>query len=175
MDVLAPDEAIVPVIVTVILVGLVGGVLWLGGIVATGGGSFERDGCGEDGRALVEVKRDEAFEMDGVAGVSAGGEVDGAAAGLFGFGDGGIDGRCVDGGAVAFGAVCPYVKDGADRGGLGRGLAAVPRLMIAEPAAPVAASFRKSLRKGMRLLGCQRRIVMERFRSVALRYVRASA
>ena len=59
-------------------------------------------GRGEDGGALLKKEGDIAFEVDGVAGVDAGGEDDGAAAGIRGGFDCGVDGGRVDGGTVAF-------------------------------------------------------------------------
>ena len=74
----------------------------LGCIVSAAGKAVVRSGSGEDGRALLKEERDVALEMDGVAGVDAGGEDDRAAA-VVGCGiDSGVDGWRVDGDAVTF-------------------------------------------------------------------------
>ena len=62
----APDEAVVPVIVAVVLIGLPR-TLRFGRIVAAGGEAVVGSGRGEDGGALLEEERDVALEMDGVA------------------------------------------------------------------------------------------------------------
>ena len=53
VDVFAPDEAVVPVIVAVVLIGLPRA-LRLGGIVSAAGKAVVGSGRGEDGRALLE-------------------------------------------------------------------------------------------------------------------------
>ena len=67
VDVLAPDEAVVPVIVAVVLIGLPRA-LRLGSVVAAAGEAFVRCGRGENGGALLKEESDVALEMDGVAG-----------------------------------------------------------------------------------------------------------
>ena len=95
MDAFAPDEAVVPVIVAVVLVGFPGA-LRLGVVVAAGGGAVERRGRGEDRGALFKIEGDVALEMDRVAGIGVRGKEHGAAAGGCGCFDRAVDRRAVD-------------------------------------------------------------------------------
>ena len=88
VDVFAPDQAVVPVIVAEVLVGFPGA-LRLGKVISSGGQAIVWGGRGEDGGALLKKERDVALEMDRVAQVDASGEDDGSAACI----GGGIDGR----------------------------------------------------------------------------------
>src|SRR5579863_1422728 len=104
MDVFAPDEAVVPVVVTEILVGLPRP-LRFGGIVTTARQAVVRSGCGENGCALVKKERDVALEVDGITGVNACGEENRASPRAGRAFDSGIDRCSVDGSAIALGAV----------------------------------------------------------------------
>ena len=101
-------------IVAVVLVGVPGGVGFgrvVGAAVVAGGCAGQRRVCGEDGRALREVKRDVALETNGEAEPCSGGEQNCAATrGCRGF-DGFVDCGRVDGLAIADGAVGAYVEE----------------------------------------------------------------
>jgi len=76
LQVLAPDQAVMPVAVAEILVAiLVAPGIWFGGIVS----GVPCRLCGHDYGSLTQVKCDIAFEMYGIAQVLACREVDGSA------------------------------------------------------------------------------------------------
>ena len=121
-EVLAPDQAVVPMAVSEILIGA-GGVVGLGEIVGGAGGPGSGRGCGEccraasaaavsdgggvggeEGCALGQIKCDVALEMDGITAVGAGGKFNGSATGGCGGIDGVVDGVGVEGFAIADGA-----------------------------------------------------------------------
>src|SRR6185436_1147366 len=95
----SPDEAVLPVTVAEVLVEVV--LVWLRGVVAALAG---RGIGGEQGGARAEGEDHVALQPDGEAGVGAGGEVDGTAAGGGRGVDGLVDGVGVDGGAVSAGS-----------------------------------------------------------------------
>ena len=109
LEVLAPDQAVVPVAVAEVLIRVARS--RLGGVVAA---STARVG-GEQHRALVEVEADVAPEADRVAGVGAAGDDDGAAAGGGGGSDRAVDRVAVDRHAVALGAEVAHVETAAHR------------------------------------------------------------
>ena len=118
----APDQAVVEVAVAEILVLVP--FVWLGHVEPAAGslrGSVGRN----DGRPLIEVERDVALEMDGVAEVIAGGEQHRTAARRVGRFNGLVDGRRVERLAVARGAKRPHVEEARARrvpGGVGNSL-----------------------------------------------------
>jgi hypothetical protein len=120
VNAVAPEQGIVPVIVAVILIGLDSRVLWFSCIVAAAGGAAKGDFASHDGGTLVEVERDIAGEMDGVAAVKARGEIDGAAAGAGDLGNGLVDGGGVVVCAVADGTVLAHVEPASGCGCGGR-------------------------------------------------------
>ena len=103
--------------------------LGLGGVVAAGGAGHRRAWRGEDGRALLKEERDVTLEVDGVAGIDAGGKDDGSAARVGSCVDGSVDGGSVDGCAIAFRAKAADIEvDGFRSGGDARcGLRLWPR------------------------------------------------
>ena len=78
MNALAPEQAVVPVIVAVILVGLPRALRFCG-VVASVGRALCGSGCGEDCGALIEIEAHLAFQMNRVARISSGRKVNGAA------------------------------------------------------------------------------------------------
>ncbi len=65
VQVLAPDQTVVPVGVTVILVRMPGRI-GLGRVIAASG-SIGRLGCRQNRRPLIQKQRDIAFQVDGIA------------------------------------------------------------------------------------------------------------
>src|SRR5215472_3270394 len=103
MQVFAPEQAVVPVIVAVILIIFPRGIRFrrIVTIRCAVLGSFRR----EDGGSLVDVKSNVALEMNGIAGIRSSGKVDRATA-SFGCG---FD-RFVDGGSIQCLAVASPAK-----------------------------------------------------------------
>ena len=106
---LAPDQAVVPMIVAEVLDSFPTGrwirrnrrrTRWACGVGSKIGGRIR----GEDGCAGLEMQRDVALEVDGITKVSSGGEADGSASGRCGGFDGFVDRWGVERVAVAFGA-----------------------------------------------------------------------
>ncbi len=105
----APDEAVAPVVVAVVLVRLPGA-LGLGGVVAATRESFRGNGCREYRRAEIEVQGDAALQANRVAGIRTGGEVDDATSTGRDPIDGFVDGGGVDGFAVAARAGLAHIQ-----------------------------------------------------------------
>ena len=96
-------------IVTVILKRFEGA-LRFGIVVTAGHCALERCGGGQQRGTFVEIDLDIALQMDGVAGIGAGGQKDRAATSCRRRIDGAVDGRSVDGFAVTFGAVIADIE-----------------------------------------------------------------
>ena len=113
VDVLAPEQGVVPVVVAVILVSVPCG-LGLGGVVdsAVIAGLFagERGVGGDDCAALQQKQMNVALEMNGETEVASGGEDGDSATGRGGRFDRVIDGFGVEGLAVAGRAVFANVE-----------------------------------------------------------------
>ena len=122
-------QAVVPMIVAEVLVGLPG-TLRFGIVVAAGGRALERSGSSEDCGALFEIEANVAFEMDRVAGISARGKIHGAAAGGGRRFDGAVDCGGVDGlpSPVAPNAFTLRMPTLAETSAEGEGFAAMPPL-----------------------------------------------
>ena len=116
VEVFAPDEGVVPVVVAVVLEVFEGAGLGVvvGATPIAGGLTGEGRVCREDGAAAGEIELDIVAQADGEADVGAGGEEDDSAAGCCDGVDGLVDGGRVDGLAVASGAVGAYVGEHGD-------------------------------------------------------------
>ncbi len=111
VEVLAPQETIVPVIVTIVLIGLPR-TLRLGRIVAAAGCPLERHGGGQQRCTLIEVDSDIALEVNRVAGIRACGKQNRAPAGLLRRIDRALDGLCIQRLAISGRAVTANVEEG---------------------------------------------------------------
>ena len=121
VDVFAPEQGVVPVIVAVVLVGVPWGVglgCVVGSAVIAGLFAGEWRVGGDDGAALQQEQMNEALEMNGEAEVVSGGKDDDSATSGGGRFDGVVDGVGVEGLAVSGCAVLADVEV-AGRGGSG--------------------------------------------------------
>ncbi len=109
VDVLSPNEAVMPVIVAVVLERLPLA-LRFGCIVAAGGEAVVGSRRGENGCSLLKKKRDIALEVNGVTGVNACREDNRASARVGGCIDGSIDSWCVNRCAIALCAKAADIK-----------------------------------------------------------------
>jgi hypothetical protein len=105
VQILAPDQRIMPVTVPTILICLK--LVGLGGIVS----AIRAGRAGDDGAAAVEIQNDVALEVDRKAEIFPRGEMHRAAPGGGGGFDGFVDRRRIDGDAIAFSAVIANVVD----------------------------------------------------------------
>ncbi len=110
----APDEAVVPVVVAIVLIGLPG-LIGLGRVVAVGR-PLERRARAKDRRPLVEVKRNVALQPYRVARIRARRKANRTAAGRRSRLNRPVDSRRIDSLPVAGRAIHPHVVDTARTG-----------------------------------------------------------
>src|SRR5689334_1898427 len=109
MNAFAPNETVMPVIVTEILIGFEFS-LRFRRIVATGN-SVRTDWRGKDRRAGLQIERNETLEMNGVAGIGTRGEQHSSTTCGSRRGDRLVNRRTIDGSTVTLGSEATYVED----------------------------------------------------------------
>ena len=100
----------------IILIGGDRRILRLGRIIAAIGKASQRHGRGQQGRAPVEPQGDVALQVNGIAGIAAGRDIDRPAAALRSKGDRPVDRRAVDMAAIALRAEIADIDDALRQG-----------------------------------------------------------